>query len=81
MSGSVVYIRATDLRPLYILYEKHFCRVRHHLSPNKCTAYKNYFIRVGDFVEIEFPGPKTLVLVTLTTVFTEEVSTLVSLKA
>lgn len=66
----IVYIRATDLRPLYVLHEGRYFRVERHLSADKKTRLYTHFLRLGDFVEIKEPEP---VPVHFTTVFTDRV--------
>lgn len=73
MSGSVVYIRAADLRPLYVSYEGKFYLVKRHLASDKRTEQESRYVRVGEFLEIELPGRRIPLAVTLLTVLTDQV--------
>lgn len=69
----IVYIRATDLRPLYVLHEGKYFRVERHLSADKKPRLPTHFLRLGDFLEIEEPGRRLHIPVHFTTVFTDRV--------
>jgi hypothetical protein len=50
----IVYIRATDLRPLYVKSKGKYYLIEACLSPDRMTAYFGYFLRVSDHVRVKY---------------------------
>ncbi len=70
--NSIVYIRASDLRPFYIKHEGKYFLVQSHLSSDKKTRLHTHFIRCSDYIEIGELRRRLHLPVRLTTIFTDE---------
>lgn len=71
-SMRIVYIRAVDLRPLYIRQSGTYHLVLRIVGPHRPLDSHGYFIRTDDQAEIETASGKRRILITPLSEFTDE---------
>lgn len=69
---AIVYIRAVDLRPLYIKHRGEYHLIVRIVGPHQSPDALSYFVRTEDLVEIETPHGRDRILITHQSEFTDE---------
>ena len=69
---AIVYIRAVDLRPLYIKHRGEYHPIIRILGPGQSPDYLSHFVRTEDQAEIETPQGHDRILITRLSEFTDE---------
>lgn len=69
---AIVYIRAADLRPLYLKHRGEYHLIVRTLGPGQSPDYVSHFVRTEDQAEIETLHGRDRILITYLSEFTDE---------